>query len=117
MEVLVKRTVNWRFLDKSVSEETIKNIAKEIGIKIPTNYINCAINHHGAGVKPYCFKIEEKKRASGNLLSFDTNSGQYILGIYQDYKNILPIGLVPFAIDPAGNLICLIIKRILVIQL
>ncbi|MEI4802847.1 hypothetical protein WAZ07_16320 [Bacillus sp. FJAT-51639] len=57
----MKRTVNWRFLDKSVSEETIKNIAKEIGVKIPTNYINCAINHHGAGVKPYCFKIEEKK--------------------------------------------------------
>ena len=40
------------------------------------------------------------------IVSYDKESSENIYKVYRNYASSLPKGLVPFAVDPAGNLIC-----------
>lgn len=42
----------------------------------------------------------------GTLLSYDPDSSENIVKAYRTYAPTIPKKIVPFAFDPAGNLIC-----------
>ncbi|MEK5049182.1 MULTISPECIES: SMI1/KNR4 family protein [Bacillus] len=98
--------IEWKYADDSVTEEFVRKIGGLMGIKFPKDYIDCAKENHGANVMPYCMDVEGIERVFGSLLSFDKESSDYIVNDYHNYRVTLPNGVVPFGIDPAGNLIC-----------
>ena len=73
--------------------------------------------NNGANVEPEIFNVNNHERVFGNLLSFDENSDEYIVEVYNDFNGTLPKELIPFAFDPAGNLICFDYKIMKKIQL
>lgn len=100
------KNLEWKYADDPVTEEIIEKIGQAMGIKFPQYYIECAKVNHGANVIPYCFDVEGLERVFGSLLSFDEESSNYIVEDYNNYRATLPNGVIPFGIDPAGNLIC-----------
>lgn len=60
---------------------------------------------------PYKFNVGNTTRVFGTLLSYDKNSNDFIVKVYNNYFATLPKDLVPIAIDPAGNLICFDYKK------
>lgn len=50
-------------------------------------------------------KLREEK-SFGTLLTYDMDDDENIIEVFNDYNGTLPSALVPFAFDPAGNLIC-----------
>ncbi|ASI73563.1 SMI1/KNR4 family protein [Bacillus cereus] len=100
------RKVEWQFADATVSEDFVGEIGNEIGVKFPNDYIKCVAVNNGANVEPEIFNVNNHERVFGTLLSFDENSDEYIVEVYNDFSDTLPKELIPFAFDPAGNLIC-----------
>ncbi|MEI4803435.1 SMI1/KNR4 family protein [Bacillus sp. FJAT-51639] len=98
--------VEWQFADEAVSEDFVKKIGNDIGVKFPKDYIKCVAINNGANVEPELFNVNNRERVFGTLLSFDENGDEYIVDVYNDYSDTLPKELIPFAFDPAGNLIC-----------
>ncbi|MFI8707931.1 SMI1/KNR4 family protein [Bacillus sp. NPDC077411] len=98
--------VEWQFADEAVSEDFVKKTGNDIGVKFPKDYIKCVAINNGANVEPELFNVNNRERVFGTLLSFDENSDEYIVDVYNDYSDTLPKELIPFAFDPAGNLIC-----------
>lgn len=98
--------LEWKYADDPITEEIVGKIGQAMGIKFPKNYIECVKVNHGANVVPYCFDVEGIERVFGSLLSFDEGSSDYIVTDYDNYRATLSNGVIPFGIDPAGNLIC-----------
>ena len=61
-------------------------------------------------------KLREEK-SFGTLLTYDMDNDENIIEVFYDYNDTLPSELVPFAFDPAGNLICFDYKIMKKIQL
>ena len=96
----------WPVPDGIVSSEYIVEIGKQMGYIFPIDYVECAIHNNGSAVLPYNFEVDGINRVFGTLLSYDKESSENIYKVYRNYVSSLPKGLVPFAFDPAGNLIC-----------
>ena len=98
--------IEWQFADEPVSEEYVYKIGNELGFKLPRDYISCAAINNGANVEPELFNVGNREKVFGTLLSYNNRSDEFIVDIYNSYRETLPNGLVPFAFDPGGNLIC-----------
>lgn len=99
-------TIEWQFADEPVSEEYVEKIGYDLGFKFPKDYINCVSINNGANVEPELFKVGNREKVFGTLLSYDKDNDEFIVDIYNSYRTTLPNGVIPFAFDPAGNLIC-----------
>ncbi|ENQ3104922.1 SMI1/KNR4 family protein, partial [Bacillus cereus] len=101
--------ITWLFTDKSVDEKTISKVEQSFGIKFPQDYKECVIKYNGGYPKPDNFDFSDEGEGEGgavfnNLLSF---TGDFsIEAIYEFSKESLQKGIIPFARDPFGNLIC-----------
>lgn len=101
------RQVVWRFADAEVDENAIADVEKELGIKFPQDYIDCAKKNHGGNPNPNLFVVTERGEAVFNvLLSYAPTSVDYIVKVYGWIKDRLVDGVYPFADDPFGNHIC-----------
>ena len=98
--------VKWRSWDEPVTREETEEVAKKLGVKFPLDYIECAMKYNGAHVSPELFHVEGKEKVFGTLLTYDKEDDEYIIEVFNDYKDTLPNKVIPFAYDPAGNLIC-----------
>ncbi|MDM5186248.1 SMI1/KNR4 family protein [Bacillus sp. DX4.1] len=98
--------IEWDNPDKLVSMECVQEVAKKIGVHFPQDYIKCVLENNGASVEPEAFDVKGIERVFGSLLSYDENRIENILKVYENYKGTLPSNVIPFAIDPSGNLIC-----------
>jgi len=98
--------IEWQFADEPVSEDYVKSVGNHLGVVYPEDYTSCASINHGANVDPALFDIGNREKVFGTLLSYDKDNDEFIVDVYNSYKETLPKGLVPFAFDPAGNLIC-----------
>ncbi|MBC1552142.1 SMI1/KNR4 family protein [Listeria booriae] len=99
--------VEWQFADEAVSLAGIIAIQEYLGIKFPNDYVECVQINNGASLEPELFELETgAEKVFGTLLSFDKDSDEFILDVFDDYKATLPADVIPFAFDPAGNLIC-----------
>ena len=96
----------WKYTYNKISIDDVKGILKDTGFDFPMNYIECVAINNGGHVEPMLFDVEGIERVFGSLLSFNPESEEFILEIYDDYKDTLPSELFPIGFDPAGNLIC-----------
>ncbi|MEW5568628.1 SMI1/KNR4 family protein [Rossellomorea marisflavi] len=96
----------WQFADQAVSEEYVKKTGSELGYELPEDYIECVALNNGANVEPDLFHVGTIEKVFGTLLSYDQDNDEYIVDVFNSYKAALPNGLVPFAFDLAGNLLC-----------
>ena len=100
------RKIEWQFADEPVSEEEVEKIGDEMGFEFPKDYRSCVTVNNGANVEPHLFNIGNRQKVFGTLLSYEKGNDEYIVDVYNCYRNTLPNGVVPFAFDPSGNLIC-----------
>lgn len=98
--------INWRSWDEPVTKKEVENVEGKLGVKFPSDYIEVAMNYNGAHVSPELFQVEGKEKVFGTLLTYDSEDDEYILEVFNDYKDTLPKRIIPFAFDPSGNLIC-----------
>ncbi|MDM5186391.1 SMI1/KNR4 family protein [Bacillus sp. DX4.1] len=98
--------IQWDFKRDEISEEDILEVARKIGVAFPNDYIECVKINHGACPEPEVFDVNGEERVFGSLLKYNSESYTEIYNIYNDYKDTLPKEIVPFGIDPAGDLIC-----------
>ncbi|RPK15237.1 SMI1/KNR4 family protein [Priestia endophytica] len=99
-------TIEWLYADTPVREDDVRDAGKTLGVVFPEDYVECAAKNNGADVEPYLFDVGNTTKSFGTLLMYDEDDSEYIIKIFHDYKDTLPKGLIPFAFDPAGNLIC-----------
>ncbi|MBC6972246.1 SMI1/KNR4 family protein [Bacillus sp. Xin] len=98
--------IKWEYVDYKITVEEVLSIIKEINYDIPKDYADCAAENNGGVAKPNLFDVEGIERVFGSLLSYDKNDVEFILKVYNNYKDTLPKELLPIGFDPAGNLIC-----------
>ena len=98
--------IEWQFADEPVSEDYVEKIGNDLGFKLPKDYISCVAINNGANVEPELSNVGNREKVFGTLLSYDKDNDEFIVDVYNSYRGTLPNGLVPFAFDPAGNLIC-----------
>jgi len=98
--------LEWQFADETVSEDYVGRIGDDLGFIFPKDYVSCVAINNGANVEPELFNVGNRERVFGTLLSYDDENDEFIVDVYNSYKNSLPNEVVPFAFDPAGNLIC-----------
>ncbi|MBU5465784.1 SMI1/KNR4 family protein [Virgibacillus sp. MSJ-26] len=102
----MRNQLSWPTADEPVSEEYIDKIGSRLNVHFTKDYKTCAAKNNGSAVIPYEFDVGQVTRTFGTLLSYDKSSNEFILRVYNNYKNTLPKDVIPFAYDPAGNLIC-----------
>lgn len=99
-------TIEWQFSDEPVEVDYVIRIGNDVGFKFPKDYVNCLAINNGANVEPELFEVDNKEKVFGTLLSFNDDNDEFIVSVFKSYKKSLPKELIPFAFDPAGNLIC-----------
>ena len=102
----MRNDLTWPVPDEPVSAEDINKVGKQIGYVFPDDYTECTSFNNGSAVLPYNFEVDGITKVFGTLLSYDEQSSEYIVKVYRSYVSTLPKGIVPFAFDPAGNLLC-----------
>ncbi len=104
---LKKPELEWLLPNEPLDVEKINNIGLAIGVKFPRSYINCASQYHGGSPNLNLFDFKGHEEVIfGSLLSFNEEDTNNIVSVYNDIKQVLPRGTVPFAADPFGNYIC-----------
>lgn len=98
--------VEWQFADEPVSENYVEKIGDDLGVRFPKDYISCVAINHGANVEPDLFEVGNRERVLGTLLSLDKDNDEFIVYVYNNYKDTLTKEILPIGFDPAGNLIC-----------
>ncbi|PEJ35496.1 SMI1/KNR4 family protein [Bacillus pseudomycoides] len=98
--------IKWEYIDNKITVEEVLSVMKEINYDIPKDYAVCVAENNGGVAKPSLFDVEGVERVFGSLLSYDKNDVEFILKVYDNYKDTLPKELLPIGFDPAGNLIC-----------
>ncbi len=102
----MRNDLTWPVPDEPSFSRIYRQCGKRDRVYIPSDYVECATNNNGSAVLPYKFEIDTITKAFGTLLSYDVDSREYIVKVYNQYISTLPNELVPFAFDPAGSLIC-----------
>lgn len=99
--------LDWKFVNNNVSIEDIKNIESTLNIKLPKDYIECVMANNAGYPDKYSFDMGgEKGKVFEYLLSISKDDDENMIDVYLRLKNDLPKGVIPFARDGFGNLIC-----------
>ncbi|MFP7412698.1 SMI1/KNR4 family protein [Priestia filamentosa] len=98
--------VKWRRLKSSVSDNDILLLEEKMNMTFPKDYKECVKVNQGTRPKPYIFDVEGVEKVFGALLKINSpEDPSDMWNNYLDYKTTLPKEVIPFALDPAGNLI------------
>ncbi len=102
--------MKWNYKIELADESVFGEIEKERGIEIPEDLKKIIIEGNAATPEKYKFIVGSTERVLGAVLSFnkgeeDTDTVFTALDVIEN-KN-----LMPFAIDPFGNYICMDIKN------
>lgn len=96
---------------KVLSEQDLLRMESALGASLPIPYRQFLLSHNGGKPKPDRFIIHHKAgNEYGHIDRFLCNMKGDILDLVtwiKRYKNRIPSDLIPIAVDPGGNLICL----------
>ncbi|MCG7316159.1 SMI1/KNR4 family protein [Brevibacillus laterosporus] len=94
--------IKWIVPKEPVEEKTISKVEMSLGIKFPRDYILSIMKFNGGYPEPNNFNFSDGGGAVfNNLLSFTIDTARI-----EETYDFLPKGIIPFARDPFGNLIC-----------
>ncbi|WBW95933.1 SMI1/KNR4 family protein [Oceanirhabdus sp. W0125-5] len=81
-------------IDPSIIEE----LEAELGVVFPDDYKSVILQHNGASIVPFAFKVGEMVESINNFHKVDEK--------YHFSDERLPDGIIPFARDAGDNQIC-----------
>ena len=105
--------MTYRVLDAGelLSEQEIASVESQLGFSLPGDYRNFLLSHNGGRPEPRGFAIESDKPNDRSVVHyfFCANKGDvYDLVTWaKRARGRIPANLLPVALDPFGNLICL----------
>lgn len=101
-------SITWRWTDLPVSEEEIKQAESFLGIKLPPPLITLFKNANGGKPsKTRIFQGNEIYYIFDTLLNIKHDTQDSIYIIYDSVRNALKKNIIPFGIDPFGNIFCI----------
>jgi cell wall assembly regulator SMI1 len=107
----MSKKITWERGEK-LEEQIIEKTEKKIGFRLPLDFLAIVKEHDGGRPVQMYFDYGRRKRAMfGELLSFNPEKRFNVIRAYEslhddDEEIELPKEIVPFALDPAGNLLC-----------
>ena len=94
-----------------INEQDIVQLESMLGVSLPIPYRNFLLSHNGGRPKPAGFPIQNNPSDDHGLVDFFLcikDKDIYNLPTWvKRYKNRIPSELIPIAVDPGGNLVCL----------
>ena len=97
----------WEDIEELATSGNISKVEHELGVNFPHLFIETVKKYNGGTPKNNIFDTQESnERVFSNLLSFNVDNSHSILSVWEDVKDRMPNGVIPFATDPGGNLIC-----------
>jgi hypothetical protein len=107
-------TLEIRRSREAVHEQDIRNIETILGVQLPVPYKNFLLSHNGGSPKPNRFPFRNSQLDGHGQIDFFLcikDKDLYNLNTWiKRYKKRVPTDLIPIAVDPGGNLICLTIR-------
>jgi len=102
--------ITWKYSSKLIKETVIEEFEKEMNISLPHDLKECFKKNNGGMPSKNIFDTDKTKgRMFNNLLSFNLNKDEdTIYDIYSAvYLKLKNKDVIPFALDPFGNILCL----------
>lgn len=92
---------------KEITDKNIQEVEKYFNIKFPMDFIKCVKKYDGGYPRPKIFDIPgQDENVFSKLLTFDLESRNSIIKVYEDIKDRLPSNIHPFGKDSFGNHLC-----------
>ncbi|MGH1048793.1 MULTISPECIES: SMI1/KNR4 family protein [Bacillus] len=92
---------------KEITDKEIQQVEKYLGVKFPIDFIECVKKYDGGYPRPKIFDISgQDENVFSKLLTFDLESRNSILQVYEDIKDGLIDKVYPFGKDSFGNHLC-----------
>lgn len=100
-------TIEWKFTSDNGSIKDIKMIEEITNVKLPKEYIECALlNNAGYPNKNTYDTEKEKGKVFEYLLGISNEDEENVISIYKSLNDKYKENIVPFGMDPFGNYIC-----------
>lgn len=100
--------MEWKYVKRLEDESLIDQFAKMVCCSFSPEFLKCVKEHNGGRPSKRCFDTDRGKgRVLKSFLSFNRQDKENVWDMLEWEKEDLGENLLPFAIDPAGNLICL----------
>ncbi len=97
----------WQDVEKMNDSSSIGIVESKLGVVFPHLYLETIKKFNGGSPVNNVFDTEKtSERVFSSLLSFNLEESTSILAIWEDTKERMPNGIIPFATDPGGNYIC-----------
>jgi len=98
----------WKYIRTNISIDNIVKYEQEAGIVLTDEIKEFILTHNYARPEKNTFDTKDsKERVFLKLLSFNHDDKENVFDVYSSLKKELPVGIVPIAMDPFGNFICL----------
>ncbi len=97
---------SWKYKIDLIDVGVFKEIEKNRGVTIPSSLKDFICNCNAATPEKYNFMINSSEKVFGAVLSYNKNE-QDTDSVFTALDVIKDKNLIPFAIDPFGNYICL----------
>lgn len=103
--------IKWEDFSSPIGDDEIKNIEGKLGVRLPSDFVEVAKEHHGGVPSPNSFYYNSPyagkvKTNLTSILSFDLDDVEGIVDTYEDLKDQLPDGVVPFGDEGGGDYVC-----------
>lgn len=99
--------IEWEFTSNNGTIEDIKAIEEVTNLKLPKEYIECALLNNGGYPNKNTFDTEnEKGKVFEYLLGISKEDDENVVSTYELLSDEYKENTVPFGMDPFGNYIC-----------
>ena len=90
------------------SDDQVQKAERELGVRLPADFLAIAKTHQGAMPEPECFDLPEGGKGSIKYLLHFEEEPFYssIAALREPVNDVLPKKVIPFAEDSGGNLLC-----------
>ena len=109
----MKNDIEWKIYEKSkLKLADINEIERKIGFCLPNSYKQCILKYQEARPDKEIFDVKGHQRIFGGFLEIDVDEDDeeslidYFYTSTDPIEGVLPVNVIPFSLDPGGNLIC-----------
>ena len=96
--------INWKYVIPLENKEEIQEIEKKYSVLLPNDQKECIENNNaGYPNKKIFYNEVSKEKIFKDLISYNREDEE---NIYQ-FEELFRINLIPFGLDPSGNILCL----------
>jgi len=94
----------------SLSEKDVEQTETKLGVSLPVDYRTFLLRHNGGWPEPSTFPLENNPSDDHArvhyFLCIEEEDPYNLIDWAEDFQGRVPPGLLPIAVDPGGNLVC-----------